>query len=399
MKFRLVALSLALVLSACGGGGGGGGSSVAPAGGGGVAPAGSASLAEASVTITIPAVTASSAARRPQYVSAATNSMTISSDSGTSVVSLAPTSPNCSTVNGGRSCAVQLNLPTGASVPFTVRTFASSDGSGTPLSIAVAASAIVPNQVNTLSLTLNAVLNSLQVVVASPAFAAGAPSSTNVTVNLRDAANQIIVVGANNVVDVNNSPVTVGLQLAGDANALTIAPATVGATPSTLAYAGGPAPANASVVATAVNASNAVVTSASAAVVFSGSASTPAPTPSPSPTPAATPTPTPAPTATPSPTPSIAPVTSSVQGLAFTDVGAGYAQSFTVSQDGNPGAYQAVVTGGTSGAATVAVSGNTITVTPQAAGATNIVVTGTGGASITVPVSVTVTTLHVSGRR
>lgn len=80
-------------------------------------------------------------------------------------------------------------------------------------------------------------------------------------------------------------------------------------------------------------------------------------------------------------------LTASVSSLSFTQVGAANAQHFTVSQANYSGAF-GLQPGINSAVATAQISGNTITVTPVAAGSTSVTVAGGGGQSVTVPISV-----------
>jgi hypothetical protein len=118
-------------------------------------------------------------------------------------------------------------------------------------------------------------------------------------------------------------------------------------------------------------------------VVFTVTSALPTPTPAPtsSPTPNATPTP------TPTPTPQTNPVLASVPSLSFTAVGAAYAQQFTVSQQGYSGPF--TPSGINSAIASAQISGNVVTVTPLAAGSTTLTIIGAGGASVSIPISVT----------
>jgi hypothetical protein len=377
-----MALGAVVILTACGGGGGSGSSSTssavfsiptatsAPT----IAPQGN-----AVVSITIPTATTQSSRRSPRYVSTATNSMTVVANGGsTTVIALTSSSPGCTAVSGGRNCTVQLSLPVGSNVPLTVRTFASTDGTGNALSIADVSATIVANQNNAIDLTLNPVVKSIAMTIASP-FTTGIAGSANVTVNVLDAASQIIVVGPNNLVDQNDSPVTVGLSDS-DASGVTRMNASVlGAAAVSVAYSGGTPPAAASLSAVARNAANATVASTTVPIAFS---TTPAPTPTPSSTA----------TASPSPIPTVA---ANPASLSFLNTGGSFAQSISVTQSGYAGPFTATTSGGATSAVSTSVSGNIITVTPQQPGTTNVIVTGGYGQSIAVPVSVTSTSVSV----
>lgn len=409
MKRILTMLGLTGMLAGCGGGGGSS-ATVVPNGIGPVVtstpdPGGSTGpMAQTRVTITIPMPTTSSTSRSPRYVSSATNSLSIATTAGTTVVGLAANSPGCAAASGSRNCTISVQFPPGTNVPFSARTYASTDGSGTPLSIAIATTTIIPNTTNTLNLTLNAVVNAVQVALTPASFTTGQAGTASVTTTLLDAANQIIVVGSNNLVDQTNSPVTVRLADSDTSGVTNVSPTTVGATPSTLSYSGGTPPANANVSATARNAANAIIAAANAALAFTAPP-TPAPTATPVPTavPTATPVPTPVPTAVPTATPSPSPtpvpaIVANPNSLTFTNSGAAYAQTVSLSQGSFRGAFTAVTSSGNTSAVTLSVSGQMLTVTPQQAGRTNIIVTGASGATLTIPVGVTLTQLTISGQ-
>lgn len=425
MKRILTMLGLTGILAGCGGGGGGSSSTVVPnstgpivtttpdPGNGSTGP-----TAQTRVTITIPTPTTSSTSRSPRYVSSATNSLSIATTAGTSVVGLGASSPNCTAASGGRNCTISVQFPPGTNVPFTARTFASADGSGTPLSITVASTTIVANTTNTLNLTLNAVVNALQVAISPASFTSGQAGTASVTTTVLDAANQIIVVGSNNLVDQNNSPVTVTLADSDASGITSVSPTAVGPVPATLSYTGGTPPAGATISATARNAPSAVIASANAALAFTAPptpvptavptatpvptaipTATPVPTAVPTATPVPTPVPTAVPTATPSPSPTPVPaIVANPNSLTFQNSGAAYAQTVSLSQGSFRGAFTAVTSTANTSAVTLSISGQTLTVTPQQAGGTNIIVTGASGATLTIPVSVTLTQLTINGQ-
>jgi hypothetical protein len=110
------------------------------------------------VQITIPpaASTSSSSARKPRYVSPATQSVTLFAPGGaTTTVALTTSNPSCTAQAGGLVCTVELPVPVGNST-ITVSTYASTDGSGTPLSTATLAVTVAQNAVNLLPVTLTA---------------------------------------------------------------------------------------------------------------------------------------------------------------------------------------------------------------------------------------------------
>jgi hypothetical protein len=131
-----------------------------------------------------------------------------------------------------------------------------------------AAQTIVANQANVIDLTLNAVVSQLQVSLSPASFTIGQAASSTVNVNALDAAGQIIVVGANALVDSNDNPVTIALADS-DGSATHLSGTTLGTTSVTLSYSGAtPAPASASITATASSAASPSLATATTALSF-----------------------------------------------------------------------------------------------------------------------------------
>jgi len=237
---RLIALTAISVLAGCGGGKSGGSFAppmvpIPPVASG--APASVA--ASTTLSIAIPGTSAAQTSkRRARYVSSATNSLTFTIVGGaTSVVPLLSTSPNCSTdASGTRLCNINVSAPTGTNVPFVLSTFASADGSGAALSTARASQTISSGKTNQIDITLDAVVSTVAVALGNNAFSIGKAGSTTVIVNALDAAGKLIGVGANNLVDAQDNPVT--LSLSSSDPSVTLSATTVGATPITLSYSG-----------------------------------------------------------------------------------------------------------------------------------------------------------------
>jgi hypothetical protein len=109
--------------------------------------------------------------------------------------------------------------------------------------------------------------------------------------------------------------------------------------------------------------------------------------------PTASPSPSPSPTQSPTPAPTPGVVVISSTSLSFTNVGATYAQTVTMSQTHYSGAFQ-VTTANCSGIATVgSLTDASFTVTPVAAGSCTFTVTGTAGQSATLTIGVTTTSV------
>lgn len=201
-RTRLLALAFVVVLFAVAcGGGGGGGSSVAPQ------PPGPAATAR--FTLTVPRAAAGSR-RAPRYISSATGSVAIVSSSLKTVVALSTSNPSCSQSASGLTCVVDGGVPAGTSL-VTVSTFASTDGTGTPLSTATISVTVAAGQVTTVDLTLNGVVSTLSLSVFPAVVYPSVPSTSSVTLNALDAAGKIIV-GPGNYVDANGAPLNITLS-------------------------------------------------------------------------------------------------------------------------------------------------------------------------------------------
>jgi len=251
---RPIALLGLVLLAGCGGGHG---AAVSPTAGASSAPASTKHTATAQLTITIPAPPkATSATRRPRYISSNTNSLSFLPDGSTTpqVVSLTPTSPGCS-VNGGgvRTCTVDASAPTGANVGFVVSTFASADGSGTALStVHVTGQTITAGATNPITLTLNAVVGQIASVTLSPtSFTKGTAGTATVTVNVEDPSGATIVVPPGSFVDPSGNAVTIALGDSDTSGSTTLSSTTYTGAAVTLSYHGG-TPSSSPVTVTAI---------------------------------------------------------------------------------------------------------------------------------------------------
>jgi hypothetical protein len=233
----LIGVSMLAIATGCGGGNATSGFPKVPVSTQPSAPVGSAPTA-VQLTISIPSTTtASSKKRHALYVSSATNSATFTPAGGaTTLIALAPASPGCTNNASGRECAVAVSIPSGNNVSYRFATFASTDGSGTPLSIAVASAAIVPNTSNAINITLNAVVSSVAVSVSPATFTVGQAASASVGANVIDAAGKTIVAAPSDLVDANDNPVS--LVLASSLPIAALSSTNGSASPITLAYNG-----------------------------------------------------------------------------------------------------------------------------------------------------------------
>lgn len=232
----------------------------------------SSELSSATVSITIPqGPQLNGAARRAEYISTATNSMSLGPQGEVPVVMpLTTTTPGCRTLSGARICTLRVSLPTGT-YAMRVALYGTPDGTGPPLASVTTMQTITPYVTNTLDFTLNAVVALVNVLVLPDgSFTSGVPGTRTVNVGVFDAAGGVIVVGSDALVDKTGSPVTIVLTNTDTSGSTVVAPTAVGATASQLSYNGGPANGG-NVVATARDASGNVVASNQAAFSVSSS--------------------------------------------------------------------------------------------------------------------------------
>ena len=171
------------------------------------------SSATVTFTLTIPSAGSGAGARRRRnYVSPATNSVSFAQNGAAPVtMSLASTSSGCNTTAAGRVCAETFAAAAGANQSFTVKTFASLDGNGTPLSVqTIVVATILPGKSNALNLTLNGVLASLSVALTVQTLPAGQAGTSGVVINGLDASGNTIV-GPGFFADANGNPIVVTL--------------------------------------------------------------------------------------------------------------------------------------------------------------------------------------------
>jgi hypothetical protein len=167
----------------------------------------------ATVRLTIPALAQSnSSTRRRHYVSPATGSLTLTVNGGApNVLAIGPHSPACvDAINGARTCSFQATFPIGLNQTFSVKTFASADGSGIPLSLATVVADVLQGKNNELSFTLNGVVAGLSVKFSTASISYGVAGSATVIVDAVDAAGDTIV-GPGNYVDSAGNPLSVTL--------------------------------------------------------------------------------------------------------------------------------------------------------------------------------------------
>ena len=207
---KALILAGALAIASCSGGSAGGGFGAthplpnAPPGSGSASkatatfririPSGAASSAKASVALRSRIV--GTAGPRPQYVSPSTQSLAIVVNGGgaPTVANLTPTSPNCTPASGSTplTCSVPVAASIGADT-FTVTTYDQTNAAGNALSSANVAATIVAGQANNVSVILNGIIASIQLVLGSTNPPEGTPTTISLTVNAMDADGNVIV--------------------------------------------------------------------------------------------------------------------------------------------------------------------------------------------------------------
>jgi hypothetical protein len=166
---RLV-LGLALTLASCGGGGSAPGASMAPAG-----PVAKGSTADVRVIVNVPRGAAPSASSRtPLYVSQGTASIS-------ATVGGITTSAPC--VTPATTCSVDIAAPLGSDT-FSISLF---DASLALLSTGSTTVTIVPNIVNTIPVTFDGVVSTLNVTLVPGSITVGAAASTTLSIVAKDA--------------------------------------------------------------------------------------------------------------------------------------------------------------------------------------------------------------------
>ncbi len=161
----------------------------------------------ATVTIKIPPKTSSSSAssRSPQYVSAATNSATFTfTGMAAQVVNLSSGGGNCTTVTGGLSCTAVINAQVGTNETVAIKTFASTDGTGTALTVNTETGVTIVATSNTLTYTLSGVLSAITLAVSPNSVTTTQTASLTATLTPLDPAGDTII---GKPVDANGNPI------------------------------------------------------------------------------------------------------------------------------------------------------------------------------------------------
>jgi hypothetical protein len=201
-------------------------------------------------TISIPAQAAQSSRRLPRYVSAATRSATLTVAGGSTVtvaggstvtVALIAGSPLCTQTTGFLVCTVDVTAPVGTT-NVTISTFASTDGSGTPLSTQTLSVTVVSGLVTTVNVSLNPVVASMTLTVTPSMLAGGIASTSTVQLRALDPAGNLII-GPGSFVDASGNPLTITLHDSDASGATSLTQTTftapaASATTTTLTYNG-----------------------------------------------------------------------------------------------------------------------------------------------------------------
>lgn len=184
MRRSFIALfAAAAVLADCSGGG----SSALP-------HAARSTSGNATFSVKIPA--RNPGARTPHYISASTQSVSfsIASVSYSELMPVTPDSPGCSTdSNGNRTCVLNANVPAGENQTLLVKTFASTDGTGTPLSQNSIVISVASGKSNPVNLTLNGVVTSIDFWTTPGTLTLGTAGSLAYSWDGKDAAGNWIV--------------------------------------------------------------------------------------------------------------------------------------------------------------------------------------------------------------
>jgi hypothetical protein len=196
------------------------------------------------MTVIVPHATASSTARKPQYISTATQSIAVTPSGGVrQVFALTPSSPNCVAVNNGGSdlsCTLKISAPVAQNESFGISMYASTDGTGVPLSTATIVANVVSGQNNALAATLSGVVASLSIAIAPATTTAGTTATVPVTLNALDAAGRTII-GPGNYSDASGNAISITLTTS-DTSKTTLSSGSVSAPGAAvnLAYNGSP---------------------------------------------------------------------------------------------------------------------------------------------------------------
>jgi streptogramin lyase len=206
-------------------------SALADCSGGGAAPNAPPTSVAGSVELRFPpaapAPSTTTSSKRRQFLSPSTASVSIAISGVTApvIANVANNSPDCTTAGNGRTCTVAVSAPPGA-VTFTVTLYDGANATGKKLGTGTATQAIVSGAPYTVAIGVTGIAGSVQIAAAQVAFIPGTPSSTTVTVAVKDA-------DGNTISGNYASPIT--LTTSDTTGAFTFTPASVTSSTQTIA--------------------------------------------------------------------------------------------------------------------------------------------------------------------
>ncbi|HEY9180783.1 MAG TPA: hypothetical protein VIO32_08680, partial [Candidatus Baltobacteraceae bacterium] len=183
MKKRAFTALVVFALAACGGG-----SSSGPSGA--VLPA--AKQSTALLTVSIPAK--STAGRALRYVSPNAQSLTVAVNGAApaATANITPGSGGCTTSGGATTCQVSVTAPVGNDT-FAIVLYSGTNGSGSALASSTVTADISASGSTPLNVTLNGVVSTIAILLATNAPPIGTPASIPVTVVAKDASGATII--------------------------------------------------------------------------------------------------------------------------------------------------------------------------------------------------------------
>jgi virginiamycin B lyase len=219
MKKKLLALLALISLAACGGGGGHS-SSLPP-----TRPlpetqpsSTPAAATDMSFVVDIPSTAPQSAARKRNYVSASTQSVTIGLQGGATLgaFDVSSTSKLCSSTSIGRSCTIAVTAPAGSDT-FVIKAYDQQNGGGTLLESGNVVQTVSASQSTTVnvSLQLSGAVSKYLLAIGNPFANGGTPSSTSVTVEALDPDGHVVIGAFDRTITLQNSDTTGATKLSG----------------------------------------------------------------------------------------------------------------------------------------------------------------------------------------
>lgn len=195
-----------LALAACGGGSG----PAAP-------PVSTSQTPQSTGTIVfnviVPAKTAQSTGRAPQYISPSTGSISFQIGTGAvQVVALTPGSATCPLSGGQYTCTASASVPAGTNESLTIKTYANSTGTGSVLSMNTTTVTIVAHQNNPETVTLNGVAATIGLTLSPTSITDLSGTTIAAKPNAFDASGNMIV-GPGNVSDANGNQLGQGSEV------------------------------------------------------------------------------------------------------------------------------------------------------------------------------------------